>query len=111
MEKYYSVKNDCGKKEHCCHKRCCCEDIYCDKRRHRHEDRKHDDHKHGMNRDRVNLTDFEFYTLPRNVQQPDRWELPVDRQEAVASVTLDKVKKGDAVWLNGVFGLDNDDLM
>lgn len=104
MEKYYYAKNDCGKKVHCCPKRCCCEDIYCEKKHHKHDDKKHDQKK-----DRANLTDFEFYTLPRNVNRPDRLELPRFRQEAVASLTLDKVKKGDVVWLNGVFGLDNDD--
>ncbi|MBS3681818.1 hypothetical protein KGF86_16620 [Ornithinibacillus massiliensis] len=88
-----------------CHDECDCKKDH--KKDHKKDDKK--DHKKDGHKDKANLKNFEFYTLNPNVQQPNRFELPVDVQTPVASVTLDKVKKGDVVWLNGVFGLDNDD--
>lgn len=105
MEKKFCEKHRKSEDVKCwsydCHDECDCKKDH--KKGHKKDDKK-DGHK-----DRADLKDFEFYTLDPNVQQDNRFELPVDVQTPVASVKLDKVKKGDVVWLNGVFGLDNDD--
>ncbi|WP_198508532.1 hypothetical protein [Bacillus xiapuensis] len=70
-------------------------------------------HKHHKDKEdhkrRASFADFEFYTLTPNVSVDNRFELPVNTETTVASVTVEQVKAGDLVWLNGVFGLDNDD--
>ncbi len=72
-----------------------------------HYDKEWNDHAQRNNQ--ASFVDFEFYTLDPNVSIDNRFELPEDVQTPVASVTLNEVKKGNLVWLNGVFGLDNDD--
>ncbi|WP_203363299.1 hypothetical protein [Bacillus sp. REN10] len=68
----------------------------------------HHSHKHSHKQPKASFVDFEFYTLEPNISISNRFELPANVQTPVASVTLDEVKKGNLVWLNGVFGLDND---
>ncbi len=72
-----------------------------DKKCDKHDHKKKDDHK-------KTLVDFAYDTLHPNVEEDNRLELTPNVQVPVASVTLNKVKKGDIVWLNGVLGLDND---
>lgn len=73
------------------------------------DNKKHDKKGYADNA-AARLIDFEFFTkTPRNVQEPNDILLPVGMQTPVASVTLDEVEQGNVVWLNGVFGLDNDD--
>lgn len=107
--KYWSYdRHECDDK--CDHKKddhCKCDhkkDDHC-RKDHKKDDCKKDHKKEN----KAELKDFEFYTLNPNVQTPNRFELPVDMQSPIASVTLDRVKKGDVVWLSGVVGLDNDD--
>ncbi|MGM8211347.1 hypothetical protein ACLIBH_01000 [Virgibacillus sp. W0430] len=57
----------------------------------------------------TDLRDFEFYTLDPNVEESNRQKLEPNMQTEVATVTIDKLKKGDLVWLSGVIGLDSDD--
>lgn len=72
-----------------------------------HHDQEWNDH--SRKKQQASFVDFEFYTLDPNVSIDNRYELQKKVQTPVASVTLDEVKKGNLVWLNGVFGLDNDD--
>ncbi|MGM7634583.1 hypothetical protein [Bacillus sp. Hm123] len=64
---------------------------------------------HSKKNQQASFVDFEFYTLDSNKSVSNRCKLWKNVQTPVASVTLDEVKKGNLVWLNGVFGLDNDD--
>lgn len=92
-KKHHHKWDDC----HYDHK-CCC----------KKGDKHHKKDKHKK-RNKVDLVDFKFYTLDPNVRVDNRRRLPEDMETPIASVTLDKIKKGDLVWLNGVFGLDQDE--
>src|SRR5690625_927194 len=70
-----------------------------------------DSHKKKDKKKNKTLTDFAYDTLDPNVEEDNVLELTADVQVPVATVTLDQVKKGGIVWLNGVFGLDNDNLI
>lgn len=94
------------------------DDYYWDKKKHdyccdKHEYKKCDCKKKKKKKKKKHksLVDFAYHTLDPNFYEDNLLELTEDVQVPVASVTLDKVKKGAVVWLNGVFGLDNDSLL
>lgn len=64
--------------------------------------------RHNKGRSQTNIKDFKYYTLDPNVSVDNRLALPINVQTPVASVELGRIRRGDLVSLNGVFGLDND---
>lgn len=86
-----------------------CSSKKCRPKCHCHKDKRHDHKK--KKKDKADLNDFEFYTLKPNVEQNNRKMLQPYQQTEVASVTIEKLRKGDLVWLNGVVGLDNDRIL
>ncbi|HEY4600915.1 MAG TPA: hypothetical protein VIG73_06505 [Cerasibacillus sp.] len=93
-KKHHHKWDDCCKHDH----KCCCK-----------KGKKHDGKDKHKKRDKADLLDFEFFTLDPNVRMDNNMRLPEDMQTPVASVTLEQVRNGDLVWLNGVFGLDQDE--
>ncbi len=69
---------------------------------------KHHHHQKDCKKNRADLRDFEYYVLDPNKFSEVDVEIPVGSEYKTATVILDKVKKGDVVWLNGVVGLKND---
>ncbi|WLV25598.1 hypothetical protein QR721_05165 [Aciduricibacillus chroicocephali] len=83
---------------------------------HKKDDHKKDDHKKDEHKKHrkvfADVVDFEYdQKKPRNVYQENFVRLPRNIAFPVAEVTMEEVKAGDLVWLNGVVALDNDEFI
>lgn len=79
----------------------------CDKCKERDNSRCKCEHEKGHDKkDGADVVGFDFDTFKPNKDQFNQL-LPEDMPFQVAAVTLNNVKEGDLVWLNGVLGLEN----